>query len=253
MPSRIRIGPEGGPYVIVDENNGILDITTPNDEVDFGNNDLINAALGGILDAKGNDITNVDALNSNSVNTESASIAENDGLSVAGFTSQQHDNLLASIEASGSGISETVSDISRDGGKVIHIQIIRYRDDMNDDDSTLTMTFDDDDDTFRYLMRDEAGNNRHQDTGVGEIELINTTAANNADMHGGYWRIVLDTGGRCVVVGDGYDMFRHEGEHLQSGKKSGGINSSFDIILESDSEDAELVALIWESNGGALR
>lgn len=71
MPSRIRIGPEGGPYVIVDENNGILDITTPNDEVDFGNNDLINAALGGILDAKGNDITNVDALNSNLVNTES--------------------------------------------------------------------------------------------------------------------------------------------------------------------------------------
>ena len=71
MPSRIRIGPEGGPYVIVDENNGVLDITTPNDEVDFGDNDLINAALGGVLDAKGNDITNVDALNSNSVNTES--------------------------------------------------------------------------------------------------------------------------------------------------------------------------------------
>ncbi|WLW38171.1 hypothetical protein [Halorubrum tailed virus BLv36] len=69
MVSRIRIGPEGGPYVIVDENNGVLDITTPNDEIDFGNNELVNAALGGVLDAKGNDITNVDALDSNSLST----------------------------------------------------------------------------------------------------------------------------------------------------------------------------------------
>ena len=69
MVSTIRIGPEGGPYVKVEENNGTLDITTPNDTVDLQSNDLVNAALGGIMDANGNDITNVNQLDANSVNT----------------------------------------------------------------------------------------------------------------------------------------------------------------------------------------
>ena len=33
MVSRIRIGPDGGPYVILDEDNGSLDITTPNGDI----------------------------------------------------------------------------------------------------------------------------------------------------------------------------------------------------------------------------
>jgi len=69
MVSTIRIGPEGGPYVKVEENNGTLDITTPNDTVDLQSNELVNAALGGIMNANGNDITNVNQLDANSVNT----------------------------------------------------------------------------------------------------------------------------------------------------------------------------------------
>lgn len=69
MVSTIHIGPEGGPYVKVEENNGTLDITTPNDTVDLQSNELVNAALGGIMNANGNDITNVNQLDANSVNT----------------------------------------------------------------------------------------------------------------------------------------------------------------------------------------
>ena len=92
MPSRIRIGPEGGPYVILDENNGVLDIEVPDDTVNWQNNEFLNAVLGGALNAAGhqiqnpvlqgasladalnaneNDISGVGAFDSESVNTES--------------------------------------------------------------------------------------------------------------------------------------------------------------------------------------
>jgi len=78
MVSTIRIGPENGPYVKVEENNGSLDIITPNDTVDLQSNELVNAALGGIMNAKGNDITNVNQLDANSVNAASAAVGGND-------------------------------------------------------------------------------------------------------------------------------------------------------------------------------
>jgi len=74
MPSRIRIGPDGGPYVIVEENNGDLDITTPDDTIDLQNSGLINAALSGVLDAQNNDISNVGALTADSVSTDAIDI-----------------------------------------------------------------------------------------------------------------------------------------------------------------------------------
>lgn len=80
MVSTIRIGPEGGPYVKVEENNGTLDITTPNDTVDLQSNELVNAALGGIMNANGNDITNVNQLDANSVNTDEQLIGSTDFL-----------------------------------------------------------------------------------------------------------------------------------------------------------------------------
>jgi len=44
MVSRIDIGPDGGPYVEIDESNGDLVIRTPNDSVDFNDEALINIA-----------------------------------------------------------------------------------------------------------------------------------------------------------------------------------------------------------------
>jgi len=83
MPSRIRIGPDGGPYVIVEENNGDLDITTPDDTIDLQNSGLINAALSGVLDAQNNDISNVGALTADSVSTGTQDITNSKDVDVA--------------------------------------------------------------------------------------------------------------------------------------------------------------------------
>ena len=44
MPSRIDIGPEGGPFVEIDEVDGGLVLRTPTDEIDLDSNDLQNVA-----------------------------------------------------------------------------------------------------------------------------------------------------------------------------------------------------------------
>lgn len=43
MVSRIDIGPQGGPFVEIDEDNGDLVIRTPNDKIDIDVSDLRNA------------------------------------------------------------------------------------------------------------------------------------------------------------------------------------------------------------------
>ena len=93
MVSRIDIGPDGGPYVEIDEDAGDLVIRVPNDTVDFDSNDLLNAVLqnatmeGGsldgvslasALDANNQDLNSVGtasvtALEAESVSTESVS------------------------------------------------------------------------------------------------------------------------------------------------------------------------------------
>ena len=42
MPSRVRIGPSGGPYAVVDERDGKLVFEVPEDEIDFDANDVEN-------------------------------------------------------------------------------------------------------------------------------------------------------------------------------------------------------------------
>ena len=42
MASRVRIGPEGGPYAVVDERDGRLVFEVPEDEIDFDANDVTN-------------------------------------------------------------------------------------------------------------------------------------------------------------------------------------------------------------------
>jgi hypothetical protein len=114
MVATIRIGPEGGPYVKVEENNGTLDIITPNDTVDLQSNDLVNAALGGIMNAKGNDITNVNQLDANSVNTENAPTGDDEvlrwqeGLEVGSVAVSGLDN-SAGNDDWGQSVSTTVS------------------------------------------------------------------------------------------------------------------------------------------------
>ena len=62
MVTRIDIGPEGGPFVEIDEVDGGLVLRTPTDEIDLDTNVLVNAALGAALDANDNQIQNVTTL-----------------------------------------------------------------------------------------------------------------------------------------------------------------------------------------------
>ena len=47
MPSRVRIGPNDGPYVGIDEENGELVIRVPEDTVDFDTSDIENILVVG--------------------------------------------------------------------------------------------------------------------------------------------------------------------------------------------------------------
>ena len=47
MPSRVRIGPNDGPYVEIDEENGELVIRVPEDTVDFDTSDIENILVVG--------------------------------------------------------------------------------------------------------------------------------------------------------------------------------------------------------------
>jgi len=86
MVNRLRLGPEGGPFVTIDEDAGELKIDAPGDvdlrsntiinalfgDIDLGGNQLQNAALFGAslanaLDANGQDITNAGAITATSV------------------------------------------------------------------------------------------------------------------------------------------------------------------------------------------
>ena len=57
MVSRIDLGPGGGPYVEIDEDNGDLVVRTPNDTIDFNAEDLTNIGTATL------DILNVDVEN----------------------------------------------------------------------------------------------------------------------------------------------------------------------------------------------
>ena len=69
MPSRINIGPENGPYVAINESSGNLQLEDNSGNV-VAEWDETNAQW----DFANNTLNNVDALNSNSVNTEDAEI-----------------------------------------------------------------------------------------------------------------------------------------------------------------------------------
>ena len=101
MVSRIDIGPDGGPYVEIDEDAGDLVIRVPSNTVDFDSNDLLNAVLqnatmdGGSLDgvslASALDANNQDL---NSVGTASVASLEADRATIASTTIDKVDEYV---------------------------------------------------------------------------------------------------------------------------------------------------------------
>jgi hypothetical protein len=88
MVSRIRIGPEGGPFVEIDEDNGTLKFDAPSGNIDLQANDLLSlgdldlsgsqlqnavllgATLGGALNADGQDIENIATVRSDDIEND---------------------------------------------------------------------------------------------------------------------------------------------------------------------------------------
>lgn len=65
MPSRINMGPDGGPYIAINENNGNIEL-----EDNTGTTVAIWDDANSQWDFQNNPISNVDSLTSNSVNTD---------------------------------------------------------------------------------------------------------------------------------------------------------------------------------------
>jgi hypothetical protein len=88
MVSRIRIGPEGGPFVTIDEDSGTLKFDAPSGDIDLQANDLLSlgdldlsgnqlqnavllgATLGGALNADGQDIENIATVRSDDIEND---------------------------------------------------------------------------------------------------------------------------------------------------------------------------------------
>ena len=115
MVSRIDLGPDGGPYVEIDEDAGDLVIRVPNDTVDFDSNDLLNAVLqnatmdGGSLDgvslASALDANNQDL---NSVGTASVTALEAGTISVDSSAARYHLNDDIDLQ------DDTITDVGYD-------------------------------------------------------------------------------------------------------------------------------------------
>ena len=123
MVSRIDLGPDGGPYVEIDEDAGDLVIRVPNDTVDFDSNDLLNAVLqnatmdGGSLDgvslasALDADTQEIQNANLQNATLSDALDANNQDLNSVGTAS------VTSLEAGGMNIENSPVLVSSNGWK----------------------------------------------------------------------------------------------------------------------------------------
>ncbi len=76
MVSRIRIGPEGGPKVIIDEDNGTLDLDAPSGDIDIQSNDFLNI---GALSAASVQATSVQATSVQATSVQATSVQDDTG------------------------------------------------------------------------------------------------------------------------------------------------------------------------------
>ena len=127
MPSRIDIGPEGGPFVAINENSNDLELQDINGNViakwdetagawDFQTNDLEN--VGGIdatgltsdLDVKGNSLTGINAINASSANVDELNSADLATAESGTVPTAQGDGSLTMAEAGGGRFSNLLDE-----------------------------------------------------------------------------------------------------------------------------------------------
>jgi len=102
MPSRINMGPDGGPYIAINENSGNIEL-----EDNTGTTVAIWDDANSQWDFQNNPISNVDSLTSNSVNT--------DGLIIGGTLYEEDDNSPIDV----SGVSSTQFSLANPSQEVV--------------------------------------------------------------------------------------------------------------------------------------
>ena len=145
MVSRIDLGPDGGPYVEIDEDNGDLVVRTPNDTIDFNTADLTNIGTATL------DILNVDVENLADTATDPSSNGEfrRNGTDVKVQTGGTVKN-LSDIEA------DTRINVSDDGTEVVSEPTdVNFADNVSvTDDGDGTVTIDATDTDTRVNVSD---------------------------------------------------------------------------------------------------
>ena len=121
MPSRINIGPENGPYVAINEENGNLQLEDNSGNV-VAEWDETNAQW----DYANNTLNNVDALNSNSVNTEdSVTVTTGEATNALHYGSDQ-DRSNAGDNSVAVGIGARANGDDGAGGAIGNHTVIGY-------------------------------------------------------------------------------------------------------------------------------
>jgi len=154
MVSRIDIGPDGGPYVEIDESNGDLVIRTPNNNVDFNDEALLNIASVAVDSLTTNNDASIDFSNDDLTNIGTASVAslEAESLIIGGTLYEEDDNSPFDVSSSQEATYNVAGDYEQiilipDPGIVGHNQLRINGDDnenydylFNDDTQTSNQT-----------------------------------------------------------------------------------------------------------------
>ena len=224
LPSGFSIDEDSGNLAIRDTNgNVVAEWDETNAQWDFANNTL----------------NNVDALNSNSVNTDQLSVG--DPLT----PSEDHRNLIGYVDT---GVVDTVdvtiSDVPIDASRPISVEVLEYRDRESSENNPLEMSIGGVSD-INYTVESETLAAR-QETGMTEIELITPTATSNRDAHAGQWTLDISRSS-VAMYGRGAPSEEEQGEALAKASTSDTPNDPCDLSF-SNAGEAILQVAVWAAN-----
>jgi len=122
MPSRINMGPDGGPYIAINENNGNIEL-----EDNTGTTVAIWDDANSQWDFQNNPISNVDSLTSNSVNTDdSVTVTTGEATDTLHYGSNQ-DRANAGDNSVALGIGARANGDDGAGGSINNHVAVGYR------------------------------------------------------------------------------------------------------------------------------
>ena len=238
MVSRLNIGPDGGPYIAINENSGDIELEDnsgnvvakwdeTNTQWDFSSNDVTNintasiSSLGQNLDADGSDVTGVGGLEAESIHIESWG-----EMDFIGEDSGSKDTLNVDVGTSDYRRILVLFTMAVPGNETLELVL-----DGNDSNGDYEWTYNDDTKTdgkdVAELVERTGGGSR---LAFGKIELIGTTTRSPFD-----YAILPDIHIRNVVNSENL---------MKSGYYDDNFDADQDIELRGSSASAnEMIVL----------